>query len=107
MQISKKIDTDNEIIMSAVTDAGSTLTADCNRVDQCVAQSVLADLHSASPRDNWLLEIRGETLQISCDRDPTYGYVMSMSALGKGYGGKKIRRIGQELVDRIEAGVNG
>ena len=75
-----------------------------------IARAILEQLYCAHRLVNWHVEIRGGVCIIACDKAPNYGYTVNLANLGKGYTGgsglrPSVRKIGLELLERIEAGV--
>ena len=102
--------TDEQVMTTATTDSGSLLVAECPRTELRIARAILEQLYCAHRLVNWHVEIRGGVCIIACDKAPNYGYTVNLANLGKGYTGgsglrPSVRKIGLELLERIEAGV--
>ena len=100
----------DQVMATAQTDSGSLLVAECPRTELRVARAILEQLYNVHRRVNWHVEIRGGVCIIACDKAPNYGYTVNLANLGKGYTGgaglrPSVRKIGLELLERIEAGV--
>jgi hypothetical protein len=100
MQSAQRV-TEQREIMGLVD--GISLQATFHPSDEQMAKGILMQLHAADRARSWSLNIQSGGIQFWCDLSETYGYQMSQLELSKGY--SNIKRRGQELIARIQAGV--
>jgi hypothetical protein len=79
------------------------LSADAPRVEMNTAKEILRKLYESAPGTGWHVDIQSEVVTIHCNLHDTYAYRCPLRSLGKGL--FRVKHIGREMVERIQAGV--